>query len=799
LAAERHEDERIRWTTVAMAIFATTALEQAVLEPGQSRAVALGVTIALLIVPVIAAARFLSRQASSSFPNKEASFRARAPRRRGSTVVVALLMLFAFPLGWQAARLVVTGGCSMLEVTLLAALRNLGLGLAAMSHRPAYARLSALVSLFLVTVASPVGGEGGFAVLAPVGGFGFAGTLWLLLVYWNGLGLGLDAGTGSHRFPLSGVVWVLAVTAVVAALAAALPSRTATALAGLMPTSGGTDWSDPEARAGVGDGDNEVSGSEHPESVGFTESDIYLETDRPSLYDAFNESYGKPLKPKKQEKMIALGQQDVREQEERPAENLQAGREFSAVRSKPEPRTRRASERAAKALVYVKGPTPLHLPLTSYSHFDGTAWREQPCCDRYFPAEPEPQGTWLRLSLPRVPCFGGSVAHQVKIGTLESSSMPVPAHPIRFRVGSVNRLDYFGWAQFGIIRMTDRTVPAGTVIDSENLTVDPERLESLPLPARPYFESDHELTFHGEYAIDPRVSALAREWVRGLPEGWRQVQAVIAELRKRYTHDRSATVPADCKDVVAEFLLRSGRGPDYLFASSAVALLRSLGYPTRLVSGLYAAPWRFDSRTRHTPVTSDDVHFWAEVRLPGGCWIAVEPTPGYELLPPVRDWFERIARALLTAGSWALDHAAGLLSAIAGLGVLVLRRRDVLDRLATIAFELVPVNNPRRCVMRALRLIELRGRWAGRGRPPGLTLARWYHPIACATADEPRIALESLVCLADWSTYAPTGPMLAAFETDNEIRQTCRAAVKTWTLSRFRQAAPSRPKEVATT
>ena len=70
--------------------------------------------------------------------------------------------------------------------------------------------------------------------------------------------------------------------------------------------------------------------------------------------------------------MVALGQQDVGEQKERPAENLQAGREFSAVRRKPEPRPRRPGERAARALVYVKGPTPLHLPLTSYSHFDGT-------------------------------------------------------------------------------------------------------------------------------------------------------------------------------------------------------------------------------------------------------------------------------------------------------------------------------------------------------------------------------------------------------------------------------------------
>src|SRR5262249_51200795 len=141
---------------------------------------------------------------------------------------------------------------------------------------------------------------------------------------------------------------------------------------------------------------------------------------------------------------------------------------------------------------------------------------------------------------------------------------------------------------------------------------------------------------------------------------------------------------------VAEFLLHGGCGPDYLFASAAVVLLRSLGYPTRVVSGLYAAPGRYDPRTRHTPVTRDDVHFWAEVRLPTGRWIAVEPTPGYELMPPARSWSERMAEALAAARRWARDHAAGLLAAAVVLGGLALRRRDAMDRLATIAVRLAP-------------------------------------------------------------------------------------------------------------
>jgi protein-glutamine gamma-glutamyltransferase len=795
LDAERLRDTKVEWTTLAMAAFATTALDQAMLEPGRSRALALAVSAGVLAIPVLVGGWILTGRHARAI-----GLGARLGRlSRGATANFSLLALFALPFACEAVRVILGGRPAMAEVTLMTALRNLGLGLAALAVRPVYGRLSALVSLFLVTVASSVGGEAGMAVLAAIGGFGVSGTLWLILVYWEGLGPAASAGARAGGLPISGAIWVLGGVAVLVAAAAIGPSRAATALVGLVPTSGGTDWSEPDARSGVGDGDNEVSASEHPQSVGFSESELYLETDRPSLYDSFNETYGEPLKPKKQEKMIALGPQDFGEQKERPAENLHAGREFSMVRRKPEARPRRPGERVAKALVYVKGPTPLHLPLTSYSHFDGVTWREEPCCDRRLPAVPEPSDTWLRLPWLEASFLAGTVVHQVKIGTLDSSPMPMPPHLMRFRVGSVNRLDFFGWAQFGIVRMTGRTVPAGTVIDSEARTVDPRRLRSHPFRPQSANALDHHLSFRDTYAINPVVALLAKSIVAGLPEGWCQVEAVIAALRQGYSHERSSAAPVGCTDAVADFLLRSREGPDYLFASSAAVLLRSLGYPTRVVSGLYAAPARYDPRTRHTPVTGEDVHFWAEVRMPDGLWVAVEPTPGYDLLPPVRPWFERIARVLAATGRWARAHTAGLLALVIGLIVLARRSHFLLDRLATISFGLFPETDSRRFVMRALQLVERRARWAGRARPPGLTLARWYCPVASEAASEPRIALEGLVWLADWATHAPDWPGMSAHPSTNEIQHTCRNAVSEWTLARLRAPIADRSGKEATT
>jgi hypothetical protein len=70
-------------------------------------------------------------------------------------------------------------------------------------------------------------------------------------------------------------------------------------------------------------------------------------------------------------------------------------------------------------------------------------------------------------------------------------------------------------------------------------------------------------------------------------------------------------------------------------------------------------------------------------------------------------------------GRWARAHAAGLLTATIVFGVLVVRRRELVDRLATLAFWISPDRDPRHRVLRALNLVERRSRWAGRPRPPG--------------------------------------------------------------------------------
>ena len=79
LAAERCEDVQVRWTTLAMAALATTALDQAVLEPGRSRALRPGRDRRRARRPG-ARRRLVSRQAPRSLGRSDRPARVACPR-----------------------------------------------------------------------------------------------------------------------------------------------------------------------------------------------------------------------------------------------------------------------------------------------------------------------------------------------------------------------------------------------------------------------------------------------------------------------------------------------------------------------------------------------------------------------------------------------------------------------------------------------------------------------------------------------------------------------------------------------
>ncbi len=158
-------------------------------------------------------------------------------------------------------------------------------------------------------------------------------------------------------------------------------------------------------------------------------------------------------------------------------------------------------------------------------------------------------------------------------------------------------------------------------------------------------------------------------------------RAVSAHLRSVARYSLQAPVPADGEDAVDAFLFEDRIGFCEQFASAEVVLLRSAGFPARLVTGFAGGEPAAGGRV----FRSADAHAWVEVWVPGSGWVSSDPTAGATLVAGgsgAQGWWQRlwaqvqrlVEGVLADAGARAL--VAVVLVALLVLGVVLVRRRS---------------------------------------------------------------------------------------------------------------------------
>ncbi len=125
--------------------------------------------------------------------------------------------------------------------------------------------------------------------------------------------------------------------------------------------------------------------------------------------------------------------------------------------------------------------------------------------------------------------------------------------------------------------------------------------------------------------LPERVPALAREITSGAETDYDKALAIQNTLRA-YEYSLDLPQPPRDRDVVDYFLFDLKRGYCDYYASSMVALARSVGLPARLAVGYRTGT--YDPATRAYHVTQADAHSWVEIYLPYYGWIPFEPTGG---------------------------------------------------------------------------------------------------------------------------------------------------------------------------
>ncbi|MBZ5677455.1 MAG: DUF3488 and transglutaminase-like domain-containing protein [Acidobacteriia bacterium] len=124
--------------------------------------------------------------------------------------------------------------------------------------------------------------------------------------------------------------------------------------------------------------------------------------------------------------------------------------------------------------------------------------------------------------------------------------------------------------------------------------------------------------------VDDRIRRLALDMTAGLATGDEKARA----LERRLRHDYGYTLellPAPVADPLATFLFARKKGHCEYFASAMAVMLRTLGIPSRVVTGFLGGV--YNPMTGWQVVRASDAHSWVEAWLPRRGWVTFDPTP----------------------------------------------------------------------------------------------------------------------------------------------------------------------------
>ena len=701
---------------------------------------------------------------------------AHTPRQAKRFLAIAVGSTIVYPFAIELALRQFFGGSEPFELLLLTSLQLSAVVFAVFSRLPRLGGTAVLLSSFQLLFATTIASRPLTYVLAGV--YGALGLWWLMGAYWDRLAGTFVASKVERRIPVR--VSVIGVTTIVLLVLASLIGMTrsvAIALPGFMPTSGGTKWHDPHARSGVGDGDAMVAGREKAMSFGPVESELFLESEMPTLYDMMNDMYGEPPKPiKKQERAIGLANERFQQNHQHLSKTERSGREFSAVRRRVQRKNRTFDDRKSPAMLYAVGRVPLHFALERFDTFDGRVWTHsgEHQQEQSIHLQTQNGKPWAYLLGTDSSIHRGMEPHAVKIINLKTNRFPSPPQLTAVHIDKVDQRDFFGWTEDGVACMPIRDhIPQLTVLHLRSRGMNLQSLRETDFTASfPVVPSEQKHPEHatGNHqakliarhlrvpALDGAASQLAADWTLDIPRGWLQVEAIVERLRSDFTLNPDTETPEDCPNVVSHFL-QARQGPDYLFATTAAMLLRDLGYPTRFVTGFYANSERYEHRAGQTTVLAEDVHVWVEVNIDGHTWVPIEPTPGYEPPRESLTWRQYLALVWDSVCLWFGSHLAVitlcLVVVVTGWFTRIYWLGGVFLLVCRIAGG---IDSPRR-VLWTMRLLEWRAWLAGHRRPNSKTLVQWYGALLDilpqATATCLQLALRSADSLLYGSHNSP--------------------------------------------
>lgn len=658
--------------------------------------------------------------------------------------LVSLLVLLPWGANFLGRNV---GGGNGLEIQLLGSLAWGSLAAAIVANTSRSISISVICSGFLTLFATFISDSGQATWFAYV--WGILCLWWLVSNHWESI----ESQAATHVKTIGRYrIFSLLAGCLIFFVATALMSDRMPVLrklkTELMPTSGGSSAKDSVGR-GVGDGDALRAARKHPTSFAAVETDIFLESAKPSLFDVVGEELGWPRLNRQVERAQSLNDEEIKVKAGNfsEANKSSSSSDFSTQRHAPAAREK-TNNIVSEAIMFWAGRSAAHLAVERFDSFDGVAWRRAGVNrSGILPQTPRSiemnEQTWLYVSEKAFPNedspFVDALPESLKFTRFNSPIVPSRCGLQMWCVDKLDRADFFAVGSDGLISMPGREqVPDFTVVRMINSRIDRERVEILLHRGQPKF-SESRLSAECRNQLDYWVA----HWTKELPRGLEQVEAVIHGLRRDFVYDRQWTFsePSESMTPLEDFL-KNQRGPSYLFATAASQMLGRLGYETRFVNGFYANSKHFISAEREIGILPQDAHAWLELRVSGDYWIPLEPTPGYESEPLSVGWWYRISKART-----AIFQTVVLLLTM--VGILFLARGLILELTSRAFWPIAVLVSDRSRVVWLARLLDLRARFAGAPRQKNQALRTHLQKTLSSLPDELKQTLEQYFQAAD--------------------------------------------------
>ncbi|MFI5304493.1 MAG: DUF3488 and DUF4129 domain-containing transglutaminase family protein [Nitrospiria bacterium] len=252
--------------------------------------------------------------------------------------------------------------------------------------------------------------------------------------------------------------------------------------------------------------------------------------------------------------------------------------------------------------IYIKG--------TSFNIYDGNEWKNTLNIQKNLKSGEE---------IPHLGLSQSQISQEYIIEPMDTLAIFSLSQPIQLDAP----FKYFNQDQMGNLTMpmnTGNRLVYKVVSNIPVISPADRELKTSPYTSQAGWKNYTDFSFP-----DPdKLINLAKKASAGSSTLLEKTGAIQSFLKKNYTYSLSVSSSRDFSPI-EDFLFHQKKGYCEHFATAMVLMLRSLGIPSRLVTGYSPDEW--NPYGNYYRVRQSDAHAWVEVYFPNSGWITFDPTP----------------------------------------------------------------------------------------------------------------------------------------------------------------------------